>query len=100
MDEDESEDDMGGMPGNLLHEEEAIAEAKNEISNSRANKIMLSSEHFDFNTNPTNTTDLVNLFGKDRVTVVMFLRNQIDYSRSLHAEHIKWGGINSYEELG
>lgn len=82
-----------------IKERKAIEAIKIEISNSHTEKLLLSSEHFDFNLGAENSTRLIDLFEGRKVHVILVLRNQIDYSQSLYLEHLKWKGLHTYAEF-
>ena len=61
--------------------------------------ILISSEHFDVNANVLNCENLANFFSQFRISIIMCLRNQIDYCQSLYTEHIKWGGTIPFRKF-
>ncbi|WP_091512533.1 sulfotransferase domain-containing protein [Microbulbifer yueqingensis] len=70
-----------------------------EIEESRHRKILISSEHFDFNVTPERCKSLREYFSDYDVKVILFFRNQVDYAQSLYIEHIKWGGEATFKEF-
>ncbi len=72
---------------------ELIGDELNSIS---CAKVVMSSEHFDFNVNTKNTNEVVEVL--DITDVILVLRNQIDYAQSLYIEYIKWGGVVTFAE--
>ena len=80
-----------------------LAEVKkrfnSELENSDCQTILISSEHFDFNLS-IEACEQVKCFLSDfDVSIVIFLRNQIDYAQSLYIEHVKWGGQETFKEF-
>ena len=80
-------------------ERKALEELTDEVEEAAGRTLLLSSEHFDFNVDTGNTTRLVKMFPGREVHIIMVLRNQVDYSRSLYIEHLKWGGLRTYGEF-
>ncbi|WP_444903962.1 hypothetical protein ACJJIU_01540 [Microbulbifer sp. CnH-101-E] len=70
-----------------------------EVSSSNSEKILVSSEHFDFNLSKKLCSNLREVLKDFEVCVILFLRNQIDYAQSLYMEHLKWGGVESFREF-
>jgi hypothetical protein len=81
------------------HEKEIEAKIslRKEIDKTDCHTVLLSSEHFDFNLNSNNVKLLLDFCGASEIILVF--RNQLDYAQSLYAEHIKWGGIQSFREF-
>lgn len=70
-----------------------------ELEQSHCQSVLISSEHFDFNASRLACGHVKDFFSGFDVSVVIFLRNQIDYAQSLYVEHIKWGGQETFKEF-
>lgn len=70
-----------------------------ELSDTECQRILISSEHFDFNVSKEACNQVKTFFSGFNVNVVIFLRNQIDYAQSLYIEHVKWGGEQTFKEF-
>ncbi len=69
-----------------------LAQFLQEVEACGKDNILITSEHFDVNASELNCENLANFFSQFNISIIMCLRNQIDYSQSLYTEHIKWGG--------
>ncbi|EON93897.1 hypothetical protein MARLIPOL_01170 [Marinobacter lipolyticus SM19] len=78
-------------------EKQALLSLKKEVENNQNSRLLLSSEHFDFNVSVENTSRLRQCFAGRRLIVIICLRNQLDYCQSLYIEHLKWGGTQDFE---
>jgi hypothetical protein len=61
--------------------------------------VVISSEHFSVNDSSEAIRRLADYLRGDDVTIVLFLRNQVNYLIGLYEEHVKWGGsltLNEY----
>jgi hypothetical protein len=77
----------------------ALVDLDNELSRSACRTVLLSSEHFDFNVPEGAGPALAEYFDGWQVSIIGFLRNQIDYAQSLYIEHLKWGGALTFREF-
>lgn len=79
--------------------ENLTEDLKGEIESSDCETVFISSEHFDFNLSSTSCGRLKKFFEAYDRTVILVLRNQLDYAQSLYVEYIKWGGDQSFSEF-
>lgn len=76
-----------------------LAELADELATSDCKVALLSSEHFDIGVSAGSIARLLDCLAGNELRVVLYLRNQVDLVQSLYFEHLKWGGIMSFEEF-
>ena len=59
--------------------------------------VILSSEHFCYRAWQPQIDALRRFFADDTVTIVVYLRNQVDWLLSLYGEAIKWGNVDGFD---
>ena len=76
-----------------------LAQFLKEVEACGKDNILITSEHFDVNANDLTCENLASFFSQFNISIIMCLRNQIDYSQSLYTEHIKWGGTIPFRKF-